>query len=112
MFIINPPAILEPLAPLVQKKVAVQPGVLGFAHHTHAARTNLREDFVGAETCAGLHRHKVPANRKSPKVYSGDVVLTKNQRRFRSQIQCIQKNGTIPPLFLIQYLPGVYQSLL
>jgi hypothetical protein len=52
MFIINPPAILKTLAPLVQKMVAVEPGVLGFAHHTHAAATELLEYAIARDGLA------------------------------------------------------------
>ena len=36
---------------------AVQAGVAGFVHLTHAARANGREDLVGAERGAGCKRH-------------------------------------------------------
>jgi hypothetical protein len=60
MFMINPPAILQTPAPLVQQELAVRPDVLSLIDHAHAAATDGGEDFIGTQATAGLDRHTLP----------------------------------------------------
>jgi hypothetical protein len=46
----------------LDRNSSVEPRASGAVHLIHAARTNLRDDFVGAEFCARGDRHKVPSN--------------------------------------------------
>src|ERR1700676_2103561 len=46
---------------------AIEARIAGFVHFAHAARANLRDDFVRAKTCTGVDGHRLPPiqNRQS-----------------------------------------------